>query len=76
MGRDRHDILEMPTVRDAHRENRRPNVPAERDGVSSTGGHCGAGTAAAGKGGSELLHARLFENVDFIEEYLGLYSLN
>ena len=49
-------------TRDVCRENKRPNVP-ER----------GANQVSCSQS-SELLHARIFENIDFIEEYLELYN--
>jgi len=51
-------------TRDVCRENKRPNVP-ER----------GAKQVSC-RQSSELLHARIFENIDFIEEYLELYNLS
>jgi len=53
---------DTPEMRDVCRENWRPNVPeTSADQVSC-------------RPSNELLHAKFFENIDFIEEYLELYN--
>ena len=66
------------------RENWRPNVPARRvsegedhgkpSPLLGTAAHRGRDEVCGAEQGAELLHAKIFENIDVIEEYLELYD--
>ena len=58
----RAEVRDTPETRDVCRENWRPNVPE----TSAEQVSC--------RPSNELLHAKIFENIDFIEEYLELYN--